>query len=240
MHRMSVTSYKIKCVKTISVRHCVMILVHWYAKDVLRLTTVQKQPWYIVPHVRYDALKCGTFEPVFPNVSFLDIPGCCSEVFNCFQWCLFVGVYVCLWVCVSVCWCVCLFVGVSVCLWVCMSVYACVCLFVGVSVCLWVCLSVCGCVCLFVGVSVCLWVCMSVYACVCLFVDVSVCLLVCLSVCGCVCLFVNAITLKPSEILSWNFMGARYGQLLGRFRKRLLSDALWRASAWCWYKSLTF
>ena len=95
---------------------------------------------------------------------------------------MFVGMYVCGYVCLWVC----MFVGIYVCGYVCLWV----CMFVGMYVCGYVCLWVC----MFVGMYfcgyVCLWVCMFVGIYVCGYLCLWVCMFVGMYVCGYLCLWV--------------------------------------------------
>ena len=105
--------------------------------------------------------------------------------------CVYVSMFVCMFLRVYVCMCVylCVYVWVCACVGVCVWVYFCV------GVCPCVCVSGCLCVCVFV----CLCVCVCVHVCVCMFVCESVCvrvgvclgLSVCVRVGVCLCVFLG-------------------------------------------------
>ena len=77
--------------------------------------------------------------------------------------CLSVGMYVCVYLCLSVNLSMCLSTRPSLHVSVCVSISPCVCLPVHLSVCVSVCLSISPCVCLSVCLSMCLSVCLSAY-----------------------------------------------------------------------------
>jgi nuclear pore complex protein Nup62 len=80
-----------------------------------------------------------------------------------------------MWVCMYGSTCICMYVGMYVCgyvcMWVCMYGSTCICMYVGMYVCGYVCMCVCMYVCIY---CICMHVCM--YACMC----VCVCMYVCI------------------------------------------------------------
>ena len=99
---------------------------------------------------------------------------------------LYIRVYFCVFVFISVYSCVFLCNRVYFCVFVCISVYSCVFLCIRVYFCIFVCISVYSCVFLYIRMYFCVFVCISVYSCLFLCISVYFCVFVCIRVYFCV------------------------------------------------------